>query len=128
LSMLFDTNILLWALGESQRLSRQAAILLDDQDSVRCFSVTSLWEIVIKSGRGRAEFTADAMSVRGALLESGFREITILADHAFAVRILPPLHGDPFDRMLVAQAISEGLTLVTADKQLAAYPVRVLLV
>jgi PIN domain nuclease of toxin-antitoxin system len=126
--MLFDTNILLWALGEPQRLSRQAAILLDDRDSVRYFSVTSLWEIVIKTGRGRADFTADAISVRSTLLDNGFLEITIRADHAFAVRNLPRLHGDPFDRMLVAQAIAEDLTLVTADKQLAAYPVRALLV
>jgi PIN domain nuclease of toxin-antitoxin system len=128
LSHLFDTNILLWALGEPRNLTRQAALLLDDQNSARCFSVTSLWEIVIKSGRGRADFTADAVVVRRALLESGFREISVLAEHTFAIRSLPRLHGDPFDRLLVAQAISENLTLVTADRQLAAYPAQVLLV
>jgi PIN domain nuclease of toxin-antitoxin system len=128
LSNLFDTNLLLWALAEPQNLSRQAALLLDDQSSARYFSVTSLWEIVIKSGRGRADFTADAAIVRRALLESGFLEVSVLAEHAFAIRGLPRLHSDPFDRMLVAQAIAENLTLVTADRQLAAYPVRVMVV
>jgi PIN domain nuclease of toxin-antitoxin system len=127
LSNLFDTHILLWALGEPKNLAPPVAELIDDQSGARFFSVISLWEIVIKSGR-RADFRADAVNVRRILLESGFREITVLADHALAVRNLPRLHGDPFDRMLVAQAIAEDFTLVTADKQLAAYPARVMVV
>jgi PIN domain nuclease of toxin-antitoxin system len=128
MSYLFDTNILLWAVNEPRKLAPEAARLVDDPASDRVYSVTSLWETAIKSGRGRPDFDADAALLRHALLDGGCREIVINAEHALAVRTLPPLHRDPFDRMLVAQALVEGLTLVTADRALARYPARVMVV
>jgi PIN domain nuclease of toxin-antitoxin system len=123
---LFDTHVLLWALGEPEHLTPEVRELVDQGAVGRSFSVASVWEIVIKSAQRRVDFNADAASVRNALLDSGFREIDITADHVLALRSLPRLHGDPFDRIMIAQANAEGLTFVTADAMLAKYPVRVL--
>lgn len=90
------------------------------------FSAASLWEIAIKSGLGRDDFSVDAAVFRRGLLDNGYTELPITGQHAVGVNTLPPLHKDPFDRLLLAQAIHEGLTLVTADAQLMQYrgPVR----
>jgi len=81
-----------------------------------------LWEIAIKRALGRDDFHADPGVLRRGLLESGYEELPINGDHAVAVGVLPALHRDPFDRMLVAQAAVEGMTLVTADAQVVKYP------
>jgi PIN domain nuclease of toxin-antitoxin system len=86
------------------------------------YSAASLWEIGIKAARGREDFAADVAEIRTALEESGFDELGISAQHAVAVSGLPAIHADPFDRMLVAQAISEPMTLITTDGRLSAYP------
>lgn len=100
--------------------------LMADPENVLHFSVASLWEVVIKSGLGRKDFRADAMRLRRGLVDNGYVELPIIAGHTIAVADLPPLHRDPFDRILVAQAKYEGLLLLTADEQVAAYagPVR----
>jgi len=126
LKLLLDTHVLLWAAGTPERLSPKLRTLIASPESQLFFSVASLWEIVIKHGLGRSDFRVDASRLRRRLVENGYDELPIAGEHAIAVRSLPHLHEDPFDRMLVAQAISEGLTLITADKAVARYPVSIL--
>lgn len=95
---------------------------MEDRTQSVAFSVVSIWEIAIKDGLGRPGFRVDPRRMRDAMLALDFEEIMVTADHAIAVGSLPSLHRDPFDRLLVAQAIVEGLTLLTADRTLARYP------
>jgi PIN domain nuclease of toxin-antitoxin system len=118
---LLDTHLLLWAAYEPDRLSLQARQLLDDSDNTLLFSAASIWEVAIKATLGREDFTADANVLRRGLVENGYRELPIASTHAAAVSGLPPLHRDPFDRILVAQARVEGVTLLTSDHAVAAY-------
>ncbi|MFT4045095.1 MAG: type II toxin-antitoxin system VapC family toxin [Solimonas sp.] len=122
---LLDTHLLLWAAGEPKKLSVKARKLLNDSANVLMFSPVSLWEIVIKRGLERADFRVDPRRLRRGLLEHGYVELGISSEHVIAVDRLPPLHKDPFDRLLLAQAEVEGCTLLTADKILAVYPANV---
>ncbi len=122
MTFLLDTQILLWAAGEPARLTARARKLLGDPQHELVFSVASLWEIVIKRGLGRSDFIVEPRVLRRSLLDNGYRELAITGEHALGVENLPPLHRDPFDRLLVAQATAEGITLLTHDAQLAAYP------
>lgn len=120
--LLLDTHLLVWAMGSPERLPAGLAGMLDDPANTPAFSVASLWELVIKQALGRPDFHVQPAVLRRALLEGGWRELAIEARHALAVAQLPPLHRDPFDRLLLAQAAADGLLLITADCQLAAYP------
>jgi PIN domain nuclease of toxin-antitoxin system len=120
--LLLDTHLLLWAAGQPKKLPAAARKLIVNQRNSLHFSAASLWEIAIKRALGRNDFHADPGVLRRGLLESGYTELSITGDHAVAVGVLPVLHKDPFDRMLVAQAAVEGMTLVTADEQVAKYP------
>ena len=120
--LLLDTHVLLWAAAEPDRLPVAAAALIEDGDNALVFSAASLWEVAIKAGLGRADFTADAGVLRRGLVDNGYQELAVTAAHACAVAALPPIHRDPFDRMLVAQALVEGIALVTADPALRGYP------
>ena len=120
--LLLDTRILLWAAGAPDRLSEKAIALLTDVSNELLFSAASMWEIVIKSGLGRDDFQVDARQLRTALLVNGYHELPVSSLHALTLADLPTLHKDPFDRMLLAQAIRDELTLVTADSLLTAYP------
>lgn len=124
--LLLDTHLLLWAAGQPEKLSTEARALLDDTDSTLAFSAASLWEIVIKHGLGRADFVVDARRLRRGLLDAGYREIPVASEHALFASRLPPLHKDPFDRILIAQAEVEGAVLLTVDDVVARYgePVR----
>jgi PIN domain nuclease of toxin-antitoxin system len=119
---LVDTQLLLWNVYGSRKLPPRVARLFRDGRHQFHFSAASLWEISIKAARGRADFDVDAGQVREALEENGFIELPIAADHAVALSSLPPIHADPFDRMLVAQAIVEPMALITSDARLASYP------
>jgi len=121
LNFLLDTHLLLWAAGDPDRLSSRARGLIEDAENVLYFSVASLREISIKRGLGRPDFLVEPRILRRALLDNGYVELVITADHALAVEALPDLHKDPFDRLLVAQARTEGITLLTADSQVAQY-------
>jgi PIN domain nuclease of toxin-antitoxin system len=121
LKLLLDTHLLLWAAGPFDRLSEAARQLIDDTGNELIFSVASLWEAAIKSAQGRDDFRVDVRLLRYRLLSNGYRELTISGEHAIAAGALPPLHKDPFDRMLVAQSIVEGITLLTVDPQIARY-------
>ena len=120
--LLLDTHLLLWAAGPSPRLRPTVRQLIDDPANELIFSAASLWEIAIKSALQRPSFQIDASLFRRNLLNNGYHELTIAGEHAVVVTNLPPLHRDPFDRMLVAQSIVEGITLLTADPRVAQYP------
>ena len=119
--VLLDTHILLWALAEPRRLDRGTRATIESSDTEVLFSVASIWEIAIKSGLGRSDFAFDAEEIAQAALDTGFTEIAVRAKAAALVARLPLLHRDPFDRVLVAQAIVEPATLYTADQQLVPY-------
>lgn len=120
--LLLDTHLLLWAGLDSPRLPRTARMLLEDTANTRYFSVASLWEIGIKRAQGQSDFQFDVRSVRSGLLSRAFREILINGEHAAYAGGLPSLHKDPFDRMLVAQATLEQVSLLTSDPTVARYP------
>jgi len=122
---LVDTQLLLWSVAGSRRLPARVARLFRDGRHQFFYSAASLWEIAIKASKGREDFAADVGEVRAALAESGFGELPVSAEHAVAVSGLPGIHGDPFDRMLIAQAASEPMALITTDERLAAYPVTI---
>jgi PIN domain nuclease of toxin-antitoxin system len=124
-NLLVDTHVLLWSAAAPGRLRRATARLLSDPTTVPHFSPASLWEIVIKQGLGRADFDVDARRLWRLLPENGWKELSIGAAHVLAVATLPPLHRDPFDRLLIAQAAVEGWPLLTADDAVAAYPGRI---
>lgn len=122
MKLLLDTHVLLWAAGEPERLSATALSLLEAPDARLFFSSASIWEVAIKSGLGRSDFQVDARLLRRGLLDNGYSELPIGSEHAVATLSLPPLHKDPFDRILVAQATVEGILLLTVDSLVARYP------
>ena len=119
---LVDTQLLLWNVYGSRKLPARVARLFRDGRHQFFYSAASLWEIAIKAARGREDFVADTAAIRDALEANGFHELPVVAQHAVQLSSLPPIHADPFDRMLVAQAIIEPMTLITSDERLAAYP------
>ena len=122
MKLLLDTHLLLWAAGMPQRLPEEARALIEQQDTELIVSAASLWEIAIKNGLGRQDFMVDPHLLRRGLLENGYAELAITGAHAVAVNLLPPIHKDPFDRILVAQAQIESLTLLTTDEIVSRYP------
>lgn len=120
--LLLDTQVLLWASGRPGMLSKAARRLLDDPDNELHFSAASLWEIEIKRGLGNNGFQVDPRLLRHGLLHNGYQELAIGGAHAIAVDLLPPIHKDPFDRMLIAQSMVEAITLVTANPVIGRYP------
>jgi PIN domain nuclease of toxin-antitoxin system len=122
MKFLLDTHLLLWAAGEPRRLSKQARTLIANPGNDLLFSAASLWEVVIKSGLDRDDFKVDARLLRRGLLDNGYSELPVISDHVVAIDSLPPLHKDPFDRILVAQATVEGVTLLTIDSLVSQYP------
>lgn len=126
MKLLLDTQLLLWAAGQPERLTAGARRQLNNPKNELIFSAASLWEITIKKSLGRDDFRVEPRVLRRGLLDNGYIELPVTSEHAVNVDSLPPLHKDPFDRLLVAQALVEGITLLTADAQLAHYrgPVR----
>lgn len=122
MKLLLDTQLLLWAAGEPKKLSAAARKLLNDPRNELTFSAASLWEITIKSTLGREGFRVEPRLLRRGLLDNGYIELPVTSEHAVSIDTLPPLHKDPFDRLLLAQALTEGITLLTNDAQVALYP------
>lgn len=122
MKLLLDTHILLWAAGQPDRLTEEARALIAAAENELFFSAANLWEILIKRGLGREDFRADARVLQRALLDNGYSELPIASEHVVASDGLPPIHKDPFDRILVAQATVEGIPLMTADETVARYP------
>ena len=122
MKFLLDTHVLLWAAGQPDRLAAKARRLMGDPRNELIFSAASLWEIAIKKGLGRDDFQVDARLLRRGLIDNGYSELAITSAHAVAIDSLPPIHKDPFDRLLIAQSIMEGITLLTTDPIVAKYP------
>jgi PIN domain nuclease of toxin-antitoxin system len=125
--LLLDTHLLLWAAGSTSTsesgggMPVAAAALIDDPANELLFSAASIWEVAIKAGLGRADFQVDPHLLRRGLLDNGYVELPITSRHAAQVSSLAPRHKDPFDRMLIAQAMVEGTVLLTADSRVAGY-------
>lgn len=126
MKLLLDTHMLLWAAAGT--LPPQAEALVVDGGNMLHFSPASIWEIGIEKGLGRSDFRVEPEVLRRGLLDNGYQELPITSLHALAVADVPPLHKNPFDRMLLAQAKSEGITLLTSDGFLREYPGPVLFV
>ena len=124
MKLLLDTHIALWAISDDRRLSKRARDLISNPSADLFVSVVSLWEIAIKHALGRSGPTAmtiSAAEAREAFLESGYELLDMTSEHVLAVEGLAPIHSDPFDRLLVAQALSEPMRLLTHDAALAGY-------
>jgi PIN domain nuclease of toxin-antitoxin system len=121
MKLLLDTQLLLWAAGDPGKIPATARALIEDSENQLIFSSASLWEIGIKHTL-RADFRVAAALLRRGLLDNGYTELAITGRHTIAVSSLPPLHKDPFDRMLIAQASAEGMSLLTVDPLIARYP------
>ena len=132
MKLLLDTHLLLWAAGSNAAiettdpLSVEAATLIDDKANELLFSPASIWEVAIKNSLGRPDFRAEPHLLRRGLIDHGYDELPITSRHAVAVSGLPNIHKDPFDRILIAQAIVEGVTLLTSDSRVYEYggPIR----
>lgn len=122
MKLLLDTHVLIWAAAFPDRLSAEGRHLIADIENELFFSAASLWEVAIKSALGREDFSVDARLLRRGLLDNGYGELPVASEHAVAIDGLPPIHKDPFDRLLIAQSMVEGITLLTADEFVARYP------
>ena len=116
--LLLDTHVFLWTVTNDRRLTKRSRKLIQESDVV-FVSSASIWEASIKAGMGKLDADIDALA--SAIVSSGFIELPVRAVHAVGVKTLPNIHRDPFDRMLVAQAMREPLHLLTADRILASY-------
>lgn len=126
MKLLLDTHLLMWAADGIECVPTGARALMADPENELLFSVASIWEVAIKRGLNRLDFQVDARMLRRGLIDNGYCELPILSAHAVAIDALPPIHKDPFDRLLIAQATVEGITLLTNDATVAQYqgPVR----
>jgi PIN domain nuclease of toxin-antitoxin system len=121
MKVLLDTHLILWAASDSPALPDDARTTLENPAITPYFSVASMWEIVIKHSLGREDFQVDARVLRRNLLDAGYEELSIESKHVFEVAGLPSHHRDPFDRLLIAQSIVEGIVLLTHDEQVRKY-------
>jgi PIN domain nuclease of toxin-antitoxin system len=120
--LFLDTHLLLWAASGSDKLTKEMQHLIENEMNELYFSPASLWEIAIKAALKKTDFKIDTHVLRRNLLDNGYLELPIQSNHVVIVQDLPLIHKDPFDRILIAQAIVEGLTLYTSDALIAQYP------
>jgi PIN domain nuclease of toxin-antitoxin system len=121
MNVLLDTHLLIWAALRDDMMTARADGIVKDAANTLWFSAVSIWEVAIKRGLGRADFTLDPGPLRAGLLANGYKELAMDGRHCLGLGTLPRLHADPFDRMLIVQAAAEGMVLLTADAQVAAY-------
>ena len=122
MKILLDTHLILWAAGFPDELPVEARQIIEDESNELFFSAASIWEIAIKASLQKVNFQIDVRVLRRNLLDNGYIELPIESAHAVFIQSLPLLHKDPFDRILVAQATEEGITLLTSDVMVAQYP------
>ncbi len=122
MKLLLDTHLLIWAAAAIEHVPAGARAFMEAPENSLYFSVASLWEIAIKHSLNRPDFQVDARILRHGLIDNGYHELAIFSAHAVATDMLPPIHKDPFDRLLIAQACVEGITLLTDDATVAKYP------
>ncbi|GHU20440.1 twitching motility protein PilT [Spirochaetia bacterium] len=126
MKLLLDTHILIWAAQD--KLSPEANAYILDEKNVLLFSPASLWEIVIKNSLNRPDFNIDPGLLRRGLLDNGYEELSINGLHPLMVANLPPIHKDPFDRILIAQSRVERIPFLTVDTTVAKYGGSIILV
>ena len=119
--LLLDTHVLLWALSAPKHLSKKARSEIENRANDVMFSAASIWEIAIKWTLKRSDFRVTPNEILAAAIESGLRELPVRSTAAAHVTALPAHHRDPFDRLLIAQAVTEPAILYTADPQLEIY-------
>ena len=128
MNVLLDTQILIWLLFWPEILPQNAREIIGKEENDLCFSPASLWEVSIKRSQNKVDFQLNARLMQENLLEKGCLELPITSLHTIIAGELPVLHKDPFDRLLIAQAVVENLFLLTSDKKIAEYPARVIFV
>lgn len=121
MNLLLDTHVALWAIADSPKLQKKARELIESPRSSVWISTASIWEIAIKHALGRGDMPISSRDAVRFFRESGYRFLTVEAEHAMAVEELPPHHQNPFDRILVAQALVEPMRLLTHDQMVARY-------
>ena len=126
MNLLLDTHAFLWFVAGDERLSARARQAMEDEDAELFLSAASIWEMAIKSSLGRLTLPAPLSEYVAEKLEHGFRVLPIDWTHAAAVEKMPLHHRDPFDRLLVAQAVAEGMPLVSADPEFRPYKVKMI--
>ena len=124
MNLLLDTHVVLWWVDGSKRLGSRAKAAMFRSNTTVWISAASAWELAIKFGAGRLRMSEPPEKTISTLLDRGFHGLPISMRHALAVRSLPTHHADPFDRMLVAQATCEDLSIVTVDPSISEYDVR----
>lgn len=124
MKLLLDTNALIWAVGDHPRLGRRARARITDSSNVVLFSMVSIWELLIKIRTGKLHL--DWRKLAGVAGEAGFVRLDIGIDHMEALDALPLRHGDPYDHLILAQAVSERATLITADQNMMLYDVPII--
>jgi PIN domain nuclease of toxin-antitoxin system len=122
MKLLLDTQMLLWAVFWPELLPKKARQAIAGDENRLYFSPASLWEVSVKSAQNKPDFQVNARIMRSQLLGNGYEEITITSLHTVAIGDLPLLHKDPFDRILIAQARTENIRLLTSDAKIAEYP------
>jgi PIN domain nuclease of toxin-antitoxin system len=128
MQILLDTHVLLWALSGNRRLTRETRnLLLDERNSI-WISAASIWEISIKFALSRGDMPLNGRDAIRYVGEAGYSWLAVSAEHAAATEFLPAIHGDPFDRLLIAQALTEPMKLITHDAVVASYDANILLV
>jgi len=125
MKLLLDTHILIWSAADILPIS--AVEYVRNTDNTLLFSPINIWEVAIKHGLKRYDFYTDPQNFYNGLLANGYFELSVTSQHALAIGSLPALHKDPFDRILLAQSVSEGIPLLTFDRTLAQYPAPVIL-
>jgi len=121
LNLLLDTHVALWAITDSPNLPQRARDLIESPKTTVWVSAANVWEIAIKHGLGRGEMPVSGQDAVRYFRESGYRFLPVEAEHAIAAEELPAHHQDPFDRILVAQALVEPIRLLTHDSRVALY-------
>ncbi|OHV83761.1 type II toxin-antitoxin system VapC family toxin [Rhizobium sp. LCM 4573] len=126
MKVLLDSHLLVWLVGASYRLPLDAREIIENPDHEIFFSSASIWELSIKYSSGKIGLELPPRMLYRVLIESDFQELAVTATHALEVELLQPIHKDPFDRILVAQSMSEGMLLLTSDETIAQYngPIR----
>lgn len=124
MNYLVDTNVLIWMSMQSSRLSRETTEILENSGNTVWFSAISILEVAIKQSLRKAHFNVDPQRLRSMLIAEGYLELPVTGAHAVRVLDLPLIHRDPFDRLLIAQALAEDLLLMTSDHVIANYPIQ----
>ena len=121
MNYLLDTHILLWTLVDPEKVPARMRRIVEDTGNRVWFSAASIWEIAIKHSLAKPDFTVEAATIWKAARETGLEELAVTAEHAMGVDALPWLHRDPFDRLLVAQARTGDMKLLSVDPEVNAY-------